>query len=942
MSYFRIGGAALACMLFANQALAEEQRRVIEEMVVTAEKRESTVSDTSISITAFGQDMIEDFGIQGADELVNFIPATTRDAYDIRIRGVGRNFRAVGGDPGVATYYNGIYSEDFGIAASENGLYDIARIEALRGPQGTLYGRNSIGGALNYITNRPTYEFEGELRVLGGNLDTQEYYGVLSGPIIDDKLAYRFVAVNRDRDGSQGGLAGSEDINSIHDSNYSLALQWNISDNWEANVRYNDRSSDRIIGMSPVVAEGVAGDRTTRNTENYARGIRPVDAGTPGALAFTHPVTGETLYGAYNRPGIDIAQSVVPNPGFGLGGMGLALDPDLEDLNNKVANNGDNFEKFDQNGVQFDLTWDISETTSLKYLGGWSDFDYLFDIDLDYTNGTFAQPRQTVTESVETFSHELQLLWQLGDKLQVTSGLYYFHANRVQNYAFRDLESQGRFVNPTNYGGMAGFTPFITTTPGGAHARRGSAPVGTQVLGLWEGDPTGAWYEYWNEIDTDAYAVYTQGTYTFNEEFALTLGVRWAKDEKSAFEDRTGYFELDPALFAGPVFGNALLTSCDGAIGVFFGTTCANLGLTSPLAISNIFQGNAAPSFTADQITPACALDDPNCTTPLRLQGLPFSFSDRAQGDDDWGDVSFRVNLDWTPNEDTLVYASVTTGYRAGGYSLGIGDSRGLSPGGISGIVPLTYDQEEVLATEIGYKATLLEGQLQINSSIYMYQYDNYQDRIEIFDSGSGQAQDQVLNTDEAENMGVEVEFTWLPTDAMTLGGNVSYTKTEYKSDLIVLEDDNPFFPIQIFNQTADDPVTGDPGRDAFLSQNLKGNDLKRIPEWKYTLWATYQWGFDAGTLTAGATYSYTGEYASEGIVRAIDENPARDRLDVSLTWRDNRDQWVVRGFVDNVLDRVYSRGVTTQTAANDYRQLAQSLYPQFYGLEVTYRFGAF
>ena len=119
--------------------------------------------------------MIRDFGIQGADELVNFIPATTRDAYDIRIRGVGRNFRALGGDPGVATYYNGVYSEDFGIAASENGLYDVQRIEALRGPQGTLYGRNSIGGALNYITNKPTQEFEGELRSLYGSLGAREY-----------------------------------------------------------------------------------------------------------------------------------------------------------------------------------------------------------------------------------------------------------------------------------------------------------------------------------------------------------------------------------------------------------------------------------------------------------------------------------------------------------------------------------------------------------------------------------------------------------------------------------------------------------------------------------------------------------------------------------------------------------------------------------------------
>lgn len=143
MSALRTGARAIGCAVLlapfaATAEEADDGGRRIEEITVTAEKRESTVSDTSISITAFGEDMIEDFGLQGADELVNFIPATTRDAYDIRIRGVGRNFRALGGGPGVATYYNGVYSEDFGIAASENGLYDVQRIEVLRGPQGTL------------------------------------------------------------------------------------------------------------------------------------------------------------------------------------------------------------------------------------------------------------------------------------------------------------------------------------------------------------------------------------------------------------------------------------------------------------------------------------------------------------------------------------------------------------------------------------------------------------------------------------------------------------------------------------------------------------------------------------------------------------------------------------------------------------------------------------
>ena len=98
----------LACS-WAVCGVAEEEEeeksagRTIEEIMVTAEKRESTVSDASLSITAFVEEAIEALGIQSPDELVNFIPAATRDPYDIRIRGVGRNFRALGGDPGVAT-----------------------------------------------------------------------------------------------------------------------------------------------------------------------------------------------------------------------------------------------------------------------------------------------------------------------------------------------------------------------------------------------------------------------------------------------------------------------------------------------------------------------------------------------------------------------------------------------------------------------------------------------------------------------------------------------------------------------------------------------------------------------------------------------------------------------------------------------------------------------
>ena len=206
---FRLGIGLVAVCAFATSAVADDEdtKRRIEEVVVTAEKVESTVSDTSISITALGSELIEDLGIQSADEFVNFIPATTRDSYDIRIRGVGRNFRALGGDPGVATYYNGVYSEDALIALTENALFDVERIEVLRGPQGTLYGRNSVGGAINYITKGPTDELSGLIRMQAGSDRNREFYGVISGPLSvnSGSAGYRLTVSDRNRDGWMKG-----------------------------------------------------------------------------------------------------------------------------------------------------------------------------------------------------------------------------------------------------------------------------------------------------------------------------------------------------------------------------------------------------------------------------------------------------------------------------------------------------------------------------------------------------------------------------------------------------------------------------------------------------------------------------------------------------------------------------------------------------------------
>ena len=94
----------------------DEVQGGIEEVIVTAERREASIQDTAISITAFDSNLIEALNLRNQEDLQNYIPATTIQPYDISIRGIGRVFRALGGDPGVGAYHHRAYSEDFGVA----------------------------------------------------------------------------------------------------------------------------------------------------------------------------------------------------------------------------------------------------------------------------------------------------------------------------------------------------------------------------------------------------------------------------------------------------------------------------------------------------------------------------------------------------------------------------------------------------------------------------------------------------------------------------------------------------------------------------------------------------------------------------------------------------------------------------------------------------------
>ena len=301
-----------------SMTFAASSGRQIEEVIVTAEKREASIQDTSMSITAFTTEFMDDFGIRNQEDLQNFVPATTIQPYDATVRGVGRNFRALGGDPGVATYMNGVYSEDL-LTATAQTFWDVDRIEVLRGPQGTLYGRNAVGGAINMIWKAPqTEEVDWAIRSIVGDMGQLESYGMLNIPLTET-LATRFNFAVRNRDGVVQEVGDGQDLDGLGVKNYNGQIQWDPNDRASLNIRHNGMRVDRPFGGANGGGLVVLNeeDSPVRNTWAHVPGYRAVDATQENPFAsdflvpnmptytFTNPDTGATVLAQNNRLGMD-------------------------------------------------------------------------------------------------------------------------------------------------------------------------------------------------------------------------------------------------------------------------------------------------------------------------------------------------------------------------------------------------------------------------------------------------------------------------------------------------------------------------------------------------------------------------------------------------------------------------------------------------------------
>ena len=242
-----------------NQATAQ---RALDEIIVTAEKREQNLQDVPVAISAFSADMLESRGIDSPESLQFFVPSlslaeeSAGGGIRVTLRGIGTEGQVIG-EPGVPLHINGHYTRSTAYLFRD--FHDVERVEVQRGPQGTLYGRNAVGGNVNVITRRPTDEFEGSVGIDAGNYEKRQIQAVLNVPI-NDQLRTRLAISDHDREGYIENLnPGGKDRNSADYTSIRAAVEYDLTDTvqiYATGYRFDD-SGDTIplTTLDPAFSE---------------------------------------------------------------------------------------------------------------------------------------------------------------------------------------------------------------------------------------------------------------------------------------------------------------------------------------------------------------------------------------------------------------------------------------------------------------------------------------------------------------------------------------------------------------------------------------------------------------------------------------------------------------------------------------------------------------
>ena len=482
---YKMANAVSACLVAFVGGAAQVNAQQLEEILVTAQKRTQSLQDVPISVSVVtGEDMDRQFitetvSLAQAVPSVNFQEGFAPSSTNFNIRGVASYTFEGGIQPSVAMVVDGVSFARAGEFLTE--LADIERVEVLRGPQGTLFGRNTTAGAINITTRRPTHELEGYLQASFTDDDEQLYRGRISGAL-SDTVAASVNGFYQDRDGHiENVYPGGDDGGGIESWGARVQLDVDFSD--KVNVLFSGDYRDAEHGFSPQISE------------------------IPEASLDGIPAPGLNLREIQQGDGDPV--------------LGRRVMGDIHKVNINDSNNFD--QELSSWGVSADLTWELNDELSLKSITAYREWEEAVNPDVDSGPGQLANGGYGLPVSLRNTS--------------VTPSSSLPHSRPFQNeYITQELRLEGSGESLEWIGGIF-YTDFEERVRNSLDLYIPFDPE------FGEGYTTSSQVD--NSSELTAYSVFFDATFHITETVDIYGGYRWTREELDVSYNSPTYFLLD-------------------------------------------------------------------------------------------------------------------------------------------------------------------------------------------------------------------------------------------------------------------------------------------------------------------------------------------------------------------------------------------------------------
>ncbi len=835
-----------------------------DTVLVTAERVEESVLEVPMTISAFDSGLLEELVIQNRTDLQNLVPGlqfgdeTEQQGQGTVIRGIGtRAAQYEQNDYAVATYVDGAYT--LGVyGTTPGGGFDLERVEVARGPQGTLNGRNSIAGAINLVTKGPSDQWDAELMAEVTDVSQQRVNAALGGPLGRGPFSFRLTGGHHGGDGRQENVGPGGDHDAPDQTFWSPQLRA-ASERFSVKVRWSHVQ----------------------------------DTGTPRALVQLSNVdrTDPDIFrGRYYR-------WETPNP---------AIDPDCPlntpmwncggDIRNRVALNYPSYDRSESDFGTLRADWQVSDALGISYNGSRGDTVQRVIRDADYTNripvgtnpGTldhtlasdgrvpFVNTFYDLPFTYDETSHELLFRSSYGGSFNFIGGLFAYDNDRSGTIHRHDLHTPIRFgtadEQTRNASPVYGFYE-VDTCNDAIRAILGVEPNEPDAEGLFWSCPDGAEHShvlsFFNTSRNRTQAAFLSGDYRFNDNLALSGGVRYTEDEKEQKAENQGGF----------------LTLSLGGV---------------PATVALVGEGN------------------------------PFPQS--------WSRPIGHLALEYTTDDGNLMYGRVSTGFRSGGFNVGL-----------PGQVPPYIEEETLINYELGAKGYFLDSRLQLSAGLWHNAFDNYQltanqepppgVRIPVSVYSTTPLAEFTTNIPDTTIRGADLEFSYR-IGAFAFRGFYAWQDSEIgRHSSVVLGDPNA----QKATWTYTDLATGEERTTEYdLPTDQTGNRLPMQPENKLALTTTWFRSLGAsgggGHLRLQSTYTFTDDVYPGIANLEIYELPSYSRWDVGGTWSSPSDRWSVSLFLKNVTDEIAVTEFLPIAGNGDVPALGSLTNPREVGMQLRFR----